>query len=318
MAARRIKQLVFFTSFYIPAGVDEKVRVRMRRHVILAFFMLVCAFQMAVLRMHLHVSPRTPARRSSAAWSLPCLVLTLNVSNIDPSARSCTPFVAPPFTERELDFVSLSALEKILNPVLLESASELSNNASVNIYMNHARIWQYIANRWDVALVLEEDAVVPSNSEEVITQILSSLRRDNVTNFVVKLIDHWHLYGSEWRLVYELPKHKVLTCSCRPSVQGSCSAAYLIDKAAALTLLQHAFPASVHVDVFKHKMGCVEKRIRLYQINPHLVHMNDRPSTHLSNEEQTFRRKYLLVKEVITNLFGSDCQTAAATAARTQ
>ena len=278
---------------------------------------LACAFQMAVLRMHWYVSRRTPARRSSAAWSLPCLVLTLNVSNIDPSARSCTPFVAPAFTEQELDFVSPSALAKIRNPMLLESASELSNNASVNIYMNHARIWRYIAERWDVALVLEEDAVVPSNSEEVIAQILSSLRRDDVTNFVVKLIDNWHLYSSEWRTVYDLPAHRVLTCSCRPSVQGSCSAAYLIDKAAALTLLEHAFPASVHVDVFKHNMGCVEKRIRLYQISPHLVRMNNRPSTHLSNEEQTFRRKYLLVKEVITNLFGSDCQTAAPTAART-
>lgn len=267
--------------------------------------------------MHWYVSRRTPARRSSAAWSLPCLVLTLNVSNIDPSARSCTSFVASAFTEQELDFVSPSALAKIRNPMLLESASELSNNASVNIYMNHARIWRYIAERWDVALVLEEDAVVPSNSEEVIAQILSSLRRDDVTNFVVKLIDHWHLYSSEWRTVYDLPAHRVLTCSCRPSVQGSCSAAYLIDKAAALTLLEHAFPASVHVDVFKHNMGCVEKRIRLYQISPHLVRMNNRPSTHLSNEEQTFRRKYLLVKEVITNLFGSDCQTAAPTAART-
>jgi hypothetical protein len=273
--------------------------------------------QMAQLSMHWKVPSETPARGSFAALSLPCLVLTLNVSNVDPSTRSCIPFVAPTFTEQELDFVSPSALAKIRNPMLLESASELSNNASVNIYMNHARIWRYIAERWDVALVLEEDAVVPSNSEEVIAQILSSLRRDNVTNFVVKLIDNWHIYSSEWRTVYDLPAHRVLTCSCRPSVQGSCAAAYLIDKAAALTLLEHAFPASVHVDVFKHNMGCVEKRIRLYQISPHLVRMNNRPSTHLSNEEQTFRRKYLLVKEVITNLFGSDCQTAAPTAART-
>jgi hypothetical protein len=163
-------------------------------------------------------------------------VLTLNVSNIDPSARSCTPFVAPAFTEQELDFVSPSALAKIRQPLLLERASELSNNASVNIYMNHARIWRYIAERWDVALVLEEDAVVPSNSEEVIAQILSSLRRDDVTNFVVKLIDNWHLYSSEWRTVYDLPTHRVLKCNCRPSVHGSCSSSFLIDKAA-LTLL---------------------------------------------------------------------------------
>jgi hypothetical protein len=214
--------------------------------------LLACAMlQMAQLSMHWKVPSETPARGSFAALSLPCLVLTLNVSNVDPSTRSCIPFVAPTFTEQELDFVSPSALAKIRNPMLLESASELSNNASVNIYMNHARIWRYIAERWDVALVLEEDAVVPSNSEEVIAQILSSLRRDDVTNFVVKLIDNWHLYSSEWRTklidnwhlyssewrtVYDLPTHRVLKCNCRPSVHGSCSSSFLIDKAA-LTLL---------------------------------------------------------------------------------
>ena len=87
--------------------------------------LLACAMlQMAQLSMHWKVPSETPARGSFAALSLPCLVLTLNVSNVDPSTRSCIPFVAPTFTEQELDFVSPSALAKIRNPMLLESASE--------------------------------------------------------------------------------------------------------------------------------------------------------------------------------------------------
>ena len=37
--------------------------------------------------------------QSPEDFSLPCLVLTLNESNIDPSAKKCTSFVAPSFTE---------------------------------------------------------------------------------------------------------------------------------------------------------------------------------------------------------------------------
>jgi len=243
-------------------------------------------------------------RRSAEDFSLPCVVLTLNESNIDPSAKKCTPFVAPPFTNAELDFVAPAAREKILHPHLLSLASDLSNNASVNIYMNHARIWRLVVAHWDVALVLEEDIVVLPHSAEVIAEVLAALRRDNVTNYVVKLIDHFYMHSSDWKLVYELQNHRVLTCSCRPSVYSSCSAAYLIDKAAAQTLLAHAFPASLHVDVFKHHMGCIDNKIKLYQLNPHIMLMNNRPSTHLVHD---VHRRFLLVKEVLFNLLHSTC-----------
>jgi hypothetical protein len=181
----------FFKMLTCLSVVTGFIFIQMRLRVVLffAFALLTFALQTAVLRMHRYVSRRTPASRSSAAWSLPCLVLTLNVSNVDPSTRSCTPFVAPSFKETELNLVSPLALKKILNPMLLESASDLTNNASVNIYMNHVRIWQYIARRWDVALVLEEDIIVPSHAEELITKVLSALRLDKVTNYVVKLMD---------------------------------------------------------------------------------------------------------------------------------
>jgi hypothetical protein len=59
----------------------------------------------------------------SPEFSLPCLVLALNESNIDPSAKKCKPFVAPLFTEAELDFVSPETRKKILHPQLLSFAA---------------------------------------------------------------------------------------------------------------------------------------------------------------------------------------------------
>ena len=137
--------------------------------------------------------------RCSPEFSIPCLVLTLNESNIDPSAKKCKPFVAPSFTEAELDFVAPEGRKKILHPQLLSLASDLTNNASVNIYMNHVRIWRHVVAHWDVALVLEEDIVVLPHSAEVIAQALAALRRDNVTNYVVKLIDHFYMHSAQWK-----------------------------------------------------------------------------------------------------------------------
>ena len=62
-----------------------------------------------------------------------------------------------------------------------------------------------IAKRWDVALVLEEDIVVPPNADEVITQVLSALRRDNVTNYLVKLMDSSTFNILQWRTIYTCP-----------------------------------------------------------------------------------------------------------------
>ncbi len=165
----------------------------------------------------------------------------------------------------------------------------------MNIYMNHVRIWRHVVAHWDVALVLEEDIVVLPHSSEVIAQALAALRRDNVTNYVVKLIDHLYKHSAQWKTAYDLPNHRLLTCSCQPSVYSSCAAAYL-------TLLQHAFPATMHVDVFKHHMGCIHNKIRLYQVNPHIMLMNNRPSTHLVHD---VHRRFLLVKETFFNLLRS-------------
>ena len=70
--------------------------------------------------------------------------------------------------------------------------------------MNHVRIWRRIAEQWDVALVLEEDIVVPEDAELVIAQALAALRRGNATNFVVKLMDTSFFNNVQWQTVYAL------------------------------------------------------------------------------------------------------------------
>ena len=246
-----------------------------------------------------------PVEPGAPRFSLPCLVLTLNASHVDSSTKGCTPFVAPPFTEQELDFVSPDARRKILHPALLETASELSNNASVNIYMNHVRIWRKIAEQWDVALVLEEDVVVPNDADEIIAETLAAFRRDNVTNFLIKLVDSTSFSSMQWTTVYKLSNRRALrVCTCQPFIRSSSSAAYIIDRAAARTLLNNAFPATLHVDVFKHHMGCTFNKISLFQTDPHIMNVNNRPSKHLPHD---FQRRYLLLKEVIANAFDSTC-----------
>lgn len=263
----------------------------------------LCAAWSARWRRPRHELP--PVEPGAPRFGLPCLVLTLNASHVDSSALGCTPFVAPPFTEQELDLVSPDARRKILDPALLETASELSNNASVNIYMNHVRIWRRIAEQWDVALVLEEDIVVPEDAELVIAQALAALRRGNVTNFVVKLMDSSLFNNVQWQTVYALSdRHQLRACTCQPRIRSSGSAAYLMDRAAALTLLRNALPASMHVDVYKHHMGCIHRKIRLFELNPHLMHVNNRPTRHLPFG---FRRGYMLLKEAIVNAFNSTC-----------
>jgi hypothetical protein len=234
---------------------------------------------------------------------LPCLVLTLNASALHPSTATCTPFLGPRFSEAELERVSAEARDKLAEPYLLQRASDLTNNASVNIYMNHARMWTHIAEHWDAALVLEDDAVLPGNAGAVLQALLCELQRHNASNYVVKLHDLSTLY-SEWPEVYDVDGHSVRRCMCRPRVHSAGTAAYVVDRAAAQTLLRHAYPASMHVDVFIHELGCIHQKIGLHGMSPMLMRISNRPSTHLSD---SFQRWYLLLKEKIENMLHAEC-----------
>lgn len=249
-------------------------------------------------------SGRRPLDAAAARpLALPCLVLTSNVSALHPSVSACTPFLGPRFTEDELANVSAEARVKLAQSQLLESASDLTNNASVNIYMNHARMWRHVAERWETTLVLEDDAVLPPNTDEVIAEVLARLRKANASNFVVKLHDSSSMYW-QWQPVCTVSGYDLRRCACRPLQECTSALAYVIDRAAARTLLRHAYPARMQLDVFQYEMGCIEHKIDLYALSPFLVHPSGRPSTHLLDSPQ---RMYLRLKRSIQNMLNAEC-----------
>lgn len=241
--------------------------------------------------------------RRTGRLALPCLVLTSNASALHPSVAGCTQFLGPRFTEKEFANVSAEAREMLARPQLLRSASDLTNNASVNIYMNHARMWAQVAERWDTALVLEDDAVLPPNADEVLAEVLARLRQANASNFVVKLHDSSSTY-LQWQHVCSVTGYDVRRCACRPRQECTSALAYVIDRAAARTLLRHAYPARMQLDVFQYEMGCIEHKIDLYALTPFLAHPSGRPSTHLSDSPQ---RMYLRLKRSIQNILDAEC-----------
>jgi GR25 family glycosyltransferase involved in LPS biosynthesis len=232
--------------------------------------------------------------------------LTLDASaRVDPR---CTRFVGTRFREEEFALVSAEAQRKLRRPELQERASELSNNASVSIFMNHLRVWRLVSASADdtPVLVLEDDAVLPPRLGRTLGALLERLRADNASNYVVKLHDlnaPWTLY--EWAKAYRVERHDVRRCTCRPSHNSASNAAYLLDRRAAGVLLRSALPLSVHADVYVHEMGCVRHQVRLYNFMPNLVETSNRPSTHM--RAFTLQRLYLLAVEALENMLAGEC-----------
>lgn len=248
--------------------------------------------------------PDAGAPEGSPAFK--CVVLTLDAAaRVDPR---CTRFVGTRFREEEFEQVSAEAQRRLRRPELQERASELSNNASVSIFMNHMRVWRLVSASADdtPVLVLEDDAVLPPRFGRTLGVLLERLRADNASNYVVKLHNSqllWTYY--EWAKTYRVERYDVRRCTCRPSHNSASNAAYLLDRRAAAVLLRSALPLSVHADVYVHEMGCVRQKTRLYNFNPNLVGTSNRPSTHMRG--LTLQRLYLLAVEALENMLAGEC-----------
>lgn len=252
------------------------------------------------------------ASGAPAGAALRCIVLTLDASaRVD--AR-CTRFVGTRFRAEEFGLASAEAQRKLRRPELQERASELSNNASVSIFLNHMRVWRLVRASADDApvLVLEDDAVLPPRLGRTLGALLERLRADNASNYVVKLHElspAWTLH--EWATAYRVGRHddpsfyEVRRCTCRPSHSSASTAAYLLDRRAAGALLEAALPLSVHVDVYVHEMGCVRQKTGLYNVLPSLVATSGRRSTHMGSS--TLQRLRLLAVEALENMLAGEC-----------
>ena len=133
------------------------------------------------------VPPCAALREQPLDTAFKCIVLTVNASErVDPR---CSRFLGSRFREEEFEFVSADAQLELQRPELQEHASDLSNNDSVSIFMNHMRVWSLVSASADdtPVLVLEDDTVLPPRLGWTLGVLLERLREDNVSNYIVKL-----------------------------------------------------------------------------------------------------------------------------------
>jgi hypothetical protein len=255
-----------------------------------------------------------------------CVILTMDAAaapRVLAPGLTCMPFVAVPFKETQFRLLSMQAQDKLRNTRLLHHAGDLSNNNSVNIYVNHMRIWQHIMDHLDgPTLVLEDDAILPAHVPRILRRVLEGMYLDGVSNYILKLQTNgprWQFL--QWSEHYIVGDHSIVRCECRPHHTSSSSAAYVIDRQAAQNMLQHALPMQMHVDVYTHHMGCVYGHINLFAFRRDLVRAHVRPSLHWTDMNRSnksmgktngimamyVQRDYLLAVEFLENLMAGTC-----------
>jgi hypothetical protein len=272
---------------------------------------LLALHALALLAHHLLQPPPIPVPPPPHPGLQHCLVLSLNASReplaLSPSL-SCTIFPGERFSPSQFFFASPAARRKLVDTSLQDIASDLSNNNSLSIYLNHVHIWRRIArsNLSTPVLVLEDDAVVTATNLQLLNDILEQMQHRR--NFVLKLFsDNLFWWGyKEWNATLHVGAHDVKTCQCRPWLQTWSTAAYVLDAHAARALLARAMPAEKHVDVFLHDQGCIDKTIELSVVDPSIVSLSMRPSEH-AHESSFLPRLRLLIRELIENIKRDSC-----------
>lgn len=271
------------------------MRTQHRLLALLVFLYLVLQFPFFPLEQHILEPDVHP---------FPCFMLTLD--NTSQAPDGCEVFLGWRFREDDFALLSPDARRKLLHTELQETSSELSNNASVSIFLNHMRIWQRVAALDVPVLVLEDDAVLPIDLQKTLKVVLEQLRSNNVSNYVVKLheLKPIFVYG-EWSEVFKAGGYSVRSCRCRPHGSSASTSAYLLDRNAAQTLLLAALPLRIHLDVFLHDVGCVQRLTQLYSVQPSPVQTSWRPSTHM--QTFTLQRLRLLAVELFQDWHAGEC-----------
>ena len=233
-----------------------------------------------------------------------CIMLTLD--NTSHAHDGCEVFLGWRFQADDLALVSTDARRKLLHTELQETSRELSNNASVSIFLNHMRIWQRVAAADGPVLVLEDDAVLPKDMHKTLQLVLEQLRSNNISNYVVKLHELKSLFVyAEWSEVFKAGRYSVKSCRCKPHGSSASTSAYLLDRNAAQKLLLAALPLRIHLDMFLHNAGCVQRLTQLYSVQPSPVQTSWRPSTHM--QTFTLQRLRLLAVELFQDWQAGEC-----------
>ena len=242
-----------------------------------------------------------------------CFIITLNRSLAAVRLRDgivCHPFLGQTVDDEIFSYVDAQVQRDLIRGVSSRGA-DYTNNKSVSIAWNHMRVWQTLV-RTDGSqdlLVFEDDALITNRSVDVYREVqsLGVLH----SNYILKLVNRGRM---KWLGSMELTTLDHFAVRGQPYVvkKSLCSTrnnffnmgAYVLDRDAALILLERFVPMRFHVDVYVHYVGSFFSN--LFVVEPDVVAFSGRPSTHQSPQEQ-HGRIWPDFKEQLLNIFSSDC-----------
>lgn len=232
-----------------------------------------------------------------------CYMLSSNASaetRVLFAGVDCKIIPATAFSEAQFADVHPAVQNILAGRASTFSACVLSNNNSVNIFANHVKIWQLVVQGTRPAVILEDDALASYDFPSILSSVVSSTfsTHTNSTDFnntVLKLHNHNTQSISDWTIVKAVNGVSILRSACS-DVPATSTLAYIIDPAAAATLIRWHKPIIMHVDFYLYEMACMHK-ITLLSTRPYLVSENGRPSLH-----RPYKSFYDWVKEIISSV----------------
>lgn len=245
---------------------------------------------------------------------LVCYIITLNTSLLPVQLSkdvTCYPFISSRITDDIFGLVS-TRVQNNLRLGLSVWGADFTNNISLSIAYNHVQLWHRLAAATTESnmLVFEDDIVLNERPLLLYRKIQSSgvLPHDN---YIVKLVNHRSLgiLGDvELQHVHRFwmgnDSFRLQKCTCHTRQSFFSSAAYVLDRQAAKTLIQHHLPMQYHVDVFMHYIGC--RYSTLFMFDKDILQFSGRFSTHQTPEDHQ-KRLFANIKETIKNFFVSSC-----------
>jgi len=242
-----------------------------------------------------------------------CFILTLNESL--QAVRLKENIVCRPFVGKIVDADIFSHVDASVQKDLMRGVSSrgahYTNNKSVSIAWNHMLLWQKLV-RTDGSqdlLVFEDDAIITNNSIDVYREVqtLGLLH----SNYILKLVNGVLM---KWMGTMELTTLGTFVVSNQSYVLKKCMCstrqnlfnigAYVIDRDAALILLDRFVPMRFHVDIYLHYIGYLFSN--LFVVEANAVAFSGRASTHQSPRDQ-HNRIWPVFKEQLLSIVSSDC-----------
>ena len=242
-------------------------------------------------------------QRSCGSWpecdcgALPCVVLRSRAREPQPLSMPCHLLYTQPFDDRQWASVTHTARRRLLTN-LNTGLFDLSNNNSINIFHNHARVWQHVVKSGQPTLVLEDDVALRPGAAREIYALVAQIRHTGAP-FVLKLFNNnvgWNEMG--WSLGVD-----ELACVCDSAWVSTGTAAYYLTPDTAAFLLRHYLPISTHVDVWLWQLACERHELSLYTARNVAEHVT-LPSLHRAETDHNLLWSLLNAASVLNYTMG--------------